>query len=196
MSKTNNDPLLTSLTGKLGKTLSFRQIRGKKYLVKASKDRDASAPKQLVVQRRFKNAVQYAKWQTDTAKSGNPNVAESRALYEKGITADKTSAYAVAFSDYLKVPEVHVIDAQEYQGAIGDVIEVEASDDFMVTAVKLVITSADGTVLERGNAVMSVDSNLKWLYKATVANSVRAGTTLMATAVDRPGNTGSLQVVL
>ncbi len=73
-------------------------------------------------------------------------------LYTTGITPKKKSAYMVALNDHLTSPVVESINAIKYCGAIGDLIVVRASDDFMVASVTVTITDAAGGIIEQGEA--------------------------------------------
>jgi len=73
---------------------------------------------------------------------------------------------------------------------------VKATDDFMVTKVKIVITNAAGAIIEQGEAAQDANKSDQWEYKATIANSPLAGTKILAVAYDRPGNKGTGEVVL
>ena len=191
MSKIQNNPLLRGVSGMLGETMVIRKIRGKLQMAnRPTQGRTASA-KQAAIQFKFQEAAQYAKMQT-----GKDALEESKALYATGITDKKHAARIVAMTDYLNAPKVHYIDAQDYSGGVDDTITVKATDDFMVTGVKIVITDGNGTVIEKGEAVPEPTKVNLWTYKATVANSTVAGTTIKATAFDRPGNATSLEKVI
>jgi hypothetical protein len=72
---------------------------------------------------------------------------------------------------------------------------VKATDDFMVTKVKVIITNATGAIIEEGEALPDAMKSNQWEYKATAANPTLVGTKILAVAYNRPGNTGSAQVV-
>jgi hypothetical protein len=178
----------TELSGLLGEKVSVRKVNGR-IVVTNRPNRKLGPPsgKQEAVQQKFLEAVNYAKQQLQQE--------ESRSLYEAGITARKKSALIVAITDYLNAPRVDLIETGEYQGNIGDKIQVKAVDDFKVAAVKIVITDSDGNILEKGEA----EADLKlyhWNYVAKVANPSVAGTRITATAFDRPGNKGQLEKAL
>jgi hypothetical protein len=137
---------------------------------------------------RFGLATAYAKKQIADA--------ETRALYSTGISKKLKSAYAVAFRDALTPPVVASIDACEYYGAVGDIIRINAFDDFRVTRLRVVITNRHGQELERGNAVGHPGNLFLWIYKATVRNTDFHGTKITATAFDFPGNEGTAEEVL
>ena len=137
---------------------------------------------------RFLDAAYYA-----SKQSADP---ASRALYEKGITEKVKSAYAAALSDYLVAPKVDSINTIDYKGQVGNPIAIRAKDDFMVTRVKVEILDASGTIIEDGDAVTDDSARNLWSYPAKALNATPAGTTIRATAFDKPGNTGSLEIVI
>jgi hypothetical protein len=57
-----------------------------------------------------------------------------------------------------------------------------------VTAVNIAIRAADLTVLEEGTAVLQFGT---WVYTATTARMFGTPVAITATALDRPGNTGT-----
>jgi len=189
MSKIDNNNLLSGVSGMLGDNFVIRRVRGQ--LQMANKPRKVGrrfTKTQESIQNKFLNASRYAKLQMA--------LPESAALYETGITNKKHSAYTVAVSDYLIAPTVGFIQAMEYKGKVGDMIVVNATDDFMVTEVKVVIIDASGNELERGVAVKDAASHELWRYLATTDNPSLAGTTIRAIAFDRPGNSAAEEVRL
>jgi catabolite regulation protein CreA len=97
----------------------------------------------------------------------------------------------VIVTDYLKSPKVDLIDLEDFGGLLGDRIKVEATDDCEVTGVTVEVRAEDDTLLEKGAATYSVAS-LAWVYATTVAHPPGTPVTITATAVDRPGNKGTL----
>jgi hypothetical protein len=192
MSTTKND---SSFSGMLGESVTVRQVRGK-VVIKNRPHRQPGRPtpgvkdtsKHEAAMERFLEASQYARQQI--------SLAESKEMYGKRVTDKKRSAYVVAMTDYLIAPKVRVIDAVDYHGTIGDTITVKATDDFMVTKVKVIITHAAGALVEEGEAGPDTLKVNLWGYKATAANPTLAGTTIRAIAYDRPGNSGTAEIVL
>lgn len=176
----------------LSESTTIRRVRGKYVADNRPKQRlgkpGADPSKRLAVQARFLEASQYALQQI--------SLPESKALYASRVNMKMRSAYMVAMSDYLGVPKVHSVDTLDYHGVIGDPITVKATDDFMVTKVKIVITNAAGLLVEEGDAGPDTKKINLWGYKATAANPTLAGTKIRAIAYDRPGNTGTAEVVL
>ena len=118
----------------------------------------------------------------------------SKALYATRITKRCTSAYTVAVQDYLNAPEITVLDASAYQGGVGDVIRVRATDDFGVVSVYVRLLAPDGSLREAGPA--SLQATGDWLYQATQPTSLGQGTVAEAKAYDRPGNVATERLVL
>ncbi len=97
------------------------------------------------------------------------------------------SAFNVAVADLLHAPDIETIDLSNYTGKVGDTITIRATDDFMVTGVTVSISEADGTLVEKGAAVLGADG-LDWVYTATVANANLSGDKIVIQASDLPGN--------
>ena len=185
MSKTKQ----TELSGLLGESVSVRKVRGRVVITNhRPRPNTEVSPARAAVLAKFREAAQYAKQQI--------SLPASRELYQKGITSSLRSAYGVAMGDYLAEPKVHFIETIGYRGNVGDMIDVKATDDFMVTGVKVVITASDGTVIEEGEAGPDQLKINIWSYQTTVANPSLPGTTIKAIAFDRPGNKASLEVTL
>src|SRR5260221_2057731 len=186
MSTTNSQ---TDISGMLGEVVSVRKVV-RRVVVKNRPKRKMGklSDKMATVQEKFLEASRYADRQIAKANS--------RALYATGITTKKRNAYVVAVTDYLSAPKVSSIETIDYHGAIGNPIVVHATDDFMVTKVKIVITNAAGEVIEQGEAGPDAEEVNLWEYKATAANPILTGTKIRAVAYDRPGNTGTAEIVL
>jgi hypothetical protein len=186
MSQIINNPLLKSITGLLGKTMVFRQWRGKLVLANRPARRKSDSEKQKVYIEKFREATQYAKRQmADSA---------SKAEYQEGINNRKHNAYTVALTDYLNAPKVHYIKATDYQGAVGDTITIKATDDFKVVRVTVVIADRNGVMLEQGDASVQVGRPFIWKYQASAVNPDVKGTVIRVAAFDKPGNKSSAEI--
>jgi hypothetical protein len=64
-----------------------------------------------------------------------------------------------------------------------------------VTSVHICIHHANGHLIEQGDAIMQINTG-DWLYPVAVANEPFAGSKIMATATDLPGNKTSVTVTL
>jgi hypothetical protein len=121
-------------------------------------------------------------------------------LYSSGVAADPelSAAYAakakagqtlrnVAVADFLRAPDIDVIDLSAYHGQPGDVIRIEVTDDFAVKEVKVVISNSDGSPVEEGYAQPEA-VGYEWTYKATAQNDNLEGDRIEIFASDTPGH--------
>lgn len=180
MAKIKNNPILQKVSGMLGDTIVFRSGPTGPVMANAPKKPASVHPNQVASRDRFRDAVHYAKRQT--AKD------EVKAMYAAKKTRKLPSAYQVAVTDYLRVPKINQIDADEYRGGLGEVINVHANDDFKVASVAVVINSAAGEEIERGQAVTAEEIRDVWIYTTTSDNPSLVGTTVTVTVRDIPGN--------
>ena len=182
MARVTRNLLLQGLSGKIS-GLVVRQV-GDQTIVQAAEakgQRPARSPRQQAHLDRMYQAQLYAK-----AQLRDP---AALALYTTGISTRCTSAYTVAVADYMKAPIVTALIINAYHGQPGDVIRVQATDNFAVTAVHVRISLPDGILLEEGPATLEPDGS--WCYLVTAAQPPAPGTTITATVHDRPGNTAS-----
>lgn len=174
--------------GMFGKQVVFKERAGETFVSappEVDENRQPTA-KQLTIQERFKNSIAYAKAAIQNAVT--------KAAYLL-VAKRNQSAYNIAFRDGFNVPKVSGIISQGYQGRIGDVIVVQAKDDFKVTGVQVAIYTMDNELVEQGAAVPDA-SGLSWIYTATEDHIALDGSTIKATAKDVPGNEGSLELTL
>jgi hypothetical protein len=140
--------------------------------------------KQIETQKRFQQAVIYAKVANSTPEMNERYIAKAKKL--KGMTA-----YNVAVADFYNAPNIDTVDLSAYTGAAGDEIRIIASDDFAVKSVNVHISNVDGTLVEEGEAVSTVE-NL-WIYTAVVDNENPEGYKIVVTASDFPGNVATYE---
>jgi hypothetical protein len=187
MAHSNNGVIAGKLSGTLGKELVFRDWAGKTVVAKSPKKRKGEAtPKVAKTRSRFLVASRYAK---AVLKD------ESRVTAYKSALRLRQNVYSRALEDFMSLPEVQSIEARKYKGIVGDTIVARATDDFRVVSVRMEIYSANGTLLEAGDAVMD-SYGLDWTYTATQANNLLAGTKIKAIATDVPNNEGTLEITL
>lgn len=143
----------TGASGNVGNQWSFRQRAGKTILAKqrgaSSKPPTADG---LAVQARFKTSVNYAL----NAMKDPATKAAYAAAAPRGV-----SAFSFALGDAAQSPVVNQIDSSKYHGAVGDTLEIDATDNFKVTGVVVKIESTAGALIETGNAVLQENKN--WL---------------------------------
>jgi hypothetical protein len=189
MAHSNNSVITGKFKGSLGKELVFRDWEGKTIVAKSPKARSGEPhPKQVITQEKFLLASRYAK---AIISAQDKSMAEAYAL----AVRPRQNTYSRALEDFLNSPDVKSIETRKYKGIIGDTIVIRAVDDFRVLGVHVEIHSANGTLLESGNAVMNANG-LDWTYTATQANNLLAGSKIRAIATDVPNNEGTLEITL
>ena len=192
MAHSNNSIITGKFKGSLGKELVFREWEGKTVVAKSPKSRTGDpTPAQAELQEKFLIASRYAK-----AVTQNPD--QSLAQAYAMVLRARQNVYSRSLEDFMSPPVVKRIDTVSYKGSVGDMIITRAVDDFRVTAVRVEIYAADGTLLEAGNTVQN-PNGLDWTYQATKVNSAAAGLAgckIKAIASDVPGNEASLEVTL
>ena len=185
MAKINNNLITEGFTGMLGKQVVFKKRLGTRYAAAPPTINENSKPTAAQQLNRDKHARS-----TDYAKGAikDPDI---KAMYQ-AVAIGGQSAYNVAWLDARHAPKVSAIVTNAYKGNTGDIIFVEASDNFKVTAVKVSIYAGDA-LIEEGNAIVT-PGNLLWVYTATVANA--SASKIVATAFDLANNEGVMEVFL
>ena len=188
MANANNSIITGKFKGSLGKQLVFREWEGKTVVAKAPKPRSGDpTPAQAETQEKFLVASRYAK---AILANADQSLAEAYA----NALRPRQNVYSRALEDFLAPPVVRHISTRNYNGAVNDKIVIRATDDFRVTGVRVELYSANGTLLEAGNAEQNLNG-IDWTYTAT-QTAGPAGTTIKAFATDVPGNEGTLEVIL
>lgn len=179
---------MRSTRGMFGKQVVFKTRAGKPYVAAPPEVDENRVPTagQVANNDKFRRNSRYAK--AAIADAGTK--AGYLAAAKRG-----QSAYNVAFQDAAYAPKVDGIITQGYRGQAGDIIVVQASDDFKVAAVKVAIESPTGELLEHGNAVLE-PNGLNWVFTPTMENEQATGSKITATAYDLPGNEGSLEATV
>jgi hypothetical protein len=189
MANSNNSVITGKFRGTLGKELVFREWAGKTVVAKAPKARTSpGTAAQLKIKENFTLAAKYAKSVMDGSDQGIRDAYAARLKPRQNL-------FSRAAADFMTPPVVKTIGTSAYTGVVGSTITVRAVDDFRVTGVQVEIFAASGALLEKGNAVQQTNG-LDWIYTATQANAVLAGSKINAIATDVPGNTGTLVVTL
>ena len=132
---------------------------------------------------RFRAAAAYAKSIVlDPVKS---------AFYARLASAKKMRVFPLAIRDFFLPPEVDEIDLTGYRGRINDTIGVFAHDDSGVARVEVLIKDMTGRIVESGSARLAMAD---WVYTVRVAAPPGYPLTIVATAYDHPGNTGTKEM--
>ena len=180
MAKSIQNVVMQGASGKIGKTLVFRQMsNGDTVIANRAKPRNAPpTPNQEAHKTKFQDAISLAK------KLAKDPILRPQYLAKANLGQ---TAFNMAVKDCLNGPKIKGIYLDSYDGAIGSLISIRAVDDFKVASVKLRILKANNSLLEHGLAIPN-DNGLDWTYIATVNNNSPSGTKIEVTASDVPGN--------
>ena len=182
MATSKNNVLTHGLSWTVGDLLVFRNRAGKTIVASKPRERVGEyTESQKLHQHQFQQATLYGQSvMTDPALK-----AEYEATAKSG-----QSAYNVAVADFFHAPDIDTIDVSAYTGKAGDTITVKVTDNFKVTGVSVSIYNADGTEVEKGLAVLSVNG-IDWVYTAVTDNASLTGDKIVVQASDLPGHTTS-----
>jgi hypothetical protein len=114
-----------------------------------------------------------------------------KAKYLAAARISGRQGFNLAKADYLLPPEVREVELGGYTGRPGEVIRVDAVDDFEVKGVEVIIRELAGAVIERGAAV---PENGSWLYQAQTEVADGKVVRIETIATDHPGHTASRRV--
>lgn len=179
------NPVLEQIHGQIG-DLVFKRYEDKVVLArKSNPNQQEPTPAQAATRERFRAGAQYGK-----LVMADPPL---KALYAAAAKAKKKPLFSMMMADYLHAPTVSSISLDAYAGAAGETITVSAYDDFEVTEVTVALADEGGVVLESGAAAVE---NGRWTYTTTTAVTPGTTVTVTATALDRPGNSGSAEATL
>jgi hypothetical protein len=178
MAKQSGNVVTHGLSGKVGDLLIFRQRNGQTVVAKIPAVSNKVTEAQLAQRRKFQRAVLYS-----GAVASDPALNEAYAAQAKRGQTSRN----VAVADFLRAPDIDVIDLTNYHGQPGDVIRIEVTDDFALKEVKVVITNPDGSLVEEGYAKPEA-VGYEWTYTATAANEDLKGDRIEVYASDTPGN--------
>ena len=162
---------ITSFRGRIG-NLIFRQLPDGTTVVSQAQPKKTGrqkkraklkrSPRQKEQNSRFQEASAYAK-----AYQRNP------VYVQLAEVTPMNTAYNFALSDWMHAPEIHCIEKQD------GCILVQATDNILVTRVRVTVLDEDGTVLEMGEAARSEGD--WWEFASHVE-----GKTIKAEAWDLP----------
>lgn len=180
MAKVELAPPFTHIRGRIGPLVYRKNGDGTALgrLPQASSRPPTAAQLQARVQ--FRAASAYAKRMLADPVQGP--------RYAAAAAAKGPQPYPFAIADFFHEPVVQAIDIDGYHGAVGDPIKVQAFDDFEVVGVTIAVLDAENTVVFQGAAVLT---NGLWQLAAPVGVAVGETVSIQATAMDRPGHTGT-----
>lgn len=179
MATSKNNVLTHGLSGSVGDLLVFRNKGGKVIVASKPKERTSDYTEgEKAHQQFFQRATLYGK-----SVLVDP---EKKAAYNASAK-DGQSAYNVAVADFFHAPDIDTIDISGYTGKVGDKIKITVTDNFQVSEVNVNIYNADGTEVEQGAAVQSVNPS-EWIFTAKATNESVEGDRIEVRATDLPGN--------
>jgi hypothetical protein len=164
MAKIRSNLVIHGLSGMIGKQVVIRRGQDGGYVVSAAPHhvQRALTDAQKAHRARFLQAVAYSRG------------AKSLPEYAEAAAARKMSAHNVAVADFMHPPEITNIDASNYRGDAGQTIVIMAIDDVKVKSVGVLIAADDGTFIEKGAAVASVNDSTHWTYTTTTKTTAKA----------------------
>lgn len=156
MAKVKQNVLIQGISGTIGNNLVFRHMKDGSIIVSAKQDfsRRVFSKRQLTHQRRFQEAVAYAR---DAAKS-NPMYAELAKKTQK-------TAYNIALSDWFDPPVIQDVQRK------GSLIQVKATDKVAVAKVLVFILDEEDKIVEQGEAI--VQEGPVWEYTTNANGRIR-----------------------
>ncbi len=175
MAKVRNNIIIQGLSGSLGSQLVIKQDKAGRTIVAVPPSVDPNrvfTPAELERQGKFRDASVYARGAKDAE------------VYADKANGTPLNPYNVAIADWYHAPEIKEVDASAWNGAVGQVIRIQAVDDVKVMQVNVVITDNLGAVLEQGAAMQAEGAWWQYMTTATAPDSPR----IVATARDLPGN--------
>lgn len=179
MARVKKNVVVKGLCGVLGDQVVFKRDKAGRTIVSVlptfADDREFS-DLQKGHMADFRRATQYAK-----------AAAKAEAIYAEKAEGTPMSAYNVAVKDWFHAPEIGEMDLSGWTGQAGEPIRIEALDDVMVKRVTVIVTDAEGVLIEQGAATQEED-DLWWVYTTTQAAPGQPK--VIAVAQDLPGHVG------
>ena len=181
MAKIQSNLVIHGLSGMLGRQVVVRRLKNGQYVLSAAPTRrsQARSDAQKAHQEKFLQAILYAK-----GAQGTPE-------YQDVAKARDLSAYNIAIADFLHPPEIQKLDLSQYHGKADDKITITAVDNIKVKTVGVMIVNDDGTLVEKGAAVVADQNSNQWLYTTTCAAG-SASVKIVVDVVDLAGQVAEL----
>jgi hypothetical protein len=185
MATQENNSVMEGVTGIFGKQVVFKKRRGKRYVAAPpNHDKNRKPGKDEQANRdRFKRSNEYA---SDAIKDD-----ATKSMYA-AVANQWQTAHNIAFSDAYHPPVITGIIANGYTGHAGNIIMVQAKDNFKVASVTVAVYDANNVLIEEGDAVDNGD-RLNWIYTAT--QNLR-GSKILVKAYDLPGNETVKEIII
>ncbi len=188
MALIKENDLTEGMSGKFGKKIVFRVVKGVTLATRRSTLERVSSEKQIAHRERFQRAAQYtkAKMQDPVAKAEYKEMAGDKAF---------ATAFSAALRDFMVPPKVLDVKVNEFTGAAGSIIPIKVSDNVKTIRMKVSILGANGAIIESGEASYKL-GDVEWNYTTKQTLPSLTGVKIVVTAIDRPGNETDLERVL
>lgn len=179
VAKLHPNNIIGILHGKVGDLIFVRRKNGSIHVRRLPVRKADFTAGEVASQNDFRQAAAYVRRTKLEPEQYAPYEAEGK------ITGKR--ACDLAHADFRCSPQIQDIDLSGYTGKAGELIDVEAVDNFEVAAVLLTIVGADGVLIEHGPALIQ-RAPAPWLYTTQATVPISQTVMIHVTAVDRPGN--------
>jgi hypothetical protein len=182
MAKIKLNPIVEEVSGGFG-NIVFRASKGKTVMCrKPDVSGNDATEGQAAHRERFRKAVAYGRSVMADA--------EMLAMYKQASERRDIPVFALTVADFFNAPTINDVDLSTYTGKAGDVITVNAMDDFGVAKVHVALTQVSGgTPIESGYAVETAAGSGVWVYTAKLGVSAGSNVNVNVVATDHPGGT-------
>jgi hypothetical protein len=165
--------------GKFGKMCIFRVRNNKTFMYPYPNYREVRwSALQKANRKRFRDAMIWARQTLEDA--------EKRKFYQKKAKNGQ-SVWNAAVADYMKRPQIDLIDAGEYRGRKGQTIRVTAHDNYLITTIMITIINALGIEVE-SRLIPNTSDYVVIEYKTLEENPDWQGGRVVVRITDSPGN--------
>ena len=176
MPKVRLNPVFQQFYGRLGDIVFRRSSKSGEAIAGrvANMSKVEWSEAQVAHRERFRTAVAYA-----NRVGADP---EARLVYEEAARRQDGVPFRLMLADAMHPPIVKAVDLSQFQGMADDPIYIQACDDFSVVSVRVTITDAEGTCLEKGDAIPVSPLGERWVYRlqGTIPSDTRACITVTA----------------
>lgn len=176
MGKIVNNKIVSSLSGRYGDDIVFRQVGDRTFFARKGVISKPPSAAQRGSRELFAAAQNYA-----SEMLAQPEFSEWYSIMAK-INGLRTAQIA-AVKDYMSRPEIDSVDIKGYKGNAGDVIYINPKMLLKVERAEVTIYAGD-SILESGPAVKN---ELSWKYCATADNTKLQESRIVVVAYDRIG---------
>jgi hypothetical protein len=180
MAKIKLNPIVEGVSGGFG-NIVFRSSKGKTVMCRKPAVSDSDTTEAQAAHReRFRKAAAYGRSVMADA--------EKLEMYKQAAERKDIPVFALTIADFFNVPTINEVDLLAYTGKAGDVITVNAMDDFGVAKVHVTLTPmSGGTPIESGYAVETTAGSGVWVYTAQLSVAAGSNVNINVVATDYPG---------